>query len=53
MIKKMTGSIGSCGDVESHGVIFASGVHPHGASAQDSQSQAQEELDSVASAVQD
>ena len=36
----VTGSIGSRGGFNSHGVIFASGVHQHGASAQDSSSHA-------------
>ena len=44
---------GAGGGPDSHGTVFASGVHRHGTSAQDSPSQAREELKSVASAVQD
>lgn len=43
---------GPGGGTDSHGAIFASGVHRHGTSAQPSQG-AREELKTVASAVQD
>jgi putative transposase len=42
---------GPGGGADSHGAGFASGVHRHGTSAQDSLSQAREEFKSVASAV--
>ena len=44
---------GAGGGPDSHGAIFASGVYRHGTSAQGSQDQAREELNSVASAVPD
>ena len=44
---------GAGGDPDSHGAIFASGIHRHGTSAQGSQDRAREELNSVASAVPD
>ncbi|MFC7115933.1 zinc ribbon domain-containing protein [Natronoarchaeum sp. GCM10025703] len=53
-VKKMRrAASGAGGGPDSHGAIYASGVHRHGTSAQDSQSQAREELKTVASAVQD
>jgi len=53
-VKKMRrAASGPGGGTDSHGAVFASGVHRHGMSAQDSQSQAREELKTVASAVQD
>jgi len=42
---------GAGGGPDSHGAVFASGVDRHGTSARDSQSQAREELKTVASAV--
>jgi putative transposase len=42
---------GAGGGPDSHGATVASGVHRHGTSAQDSSSQAREELKTVASAV--
>lgn len=44
---------GAGGGPDSHGAVSASGVDRHGTSAQDSSSQAREELKSVASSVQD
>ncbi len=44
---------GPGGGADSHGAIFAPGVHRHGTSAQDSPGQAREEFKSVASAVQE
>lgn len=40
---------GLCEEADAHGAVFASGVHRHGKSAQDSQSQARAELKTVAS----
>ncbi|SEH18117.1 transposase, IS605 OrfB family, central region [Natronorubrum sediminis] len=39
---------GLCEEADSHGAVFASGVYRHGTSARDSQSQAREELKTVA-----
>ncbi|WP_255191287.1 transposase [Natronobeatus ordinarius] len=39
---------GLCEEADSHGAVFASGVYRHGKSARDSQSQAREELKTVA-----
>ena len=54
MVKKVRrAASGAGGGPDSHGTVFASGVHRHGTSARDSSSQAREELKTVASAVQD
>ena len=54
MVKKVRrAASGAGGGPDSHGAIFASGVHRHGTSGQGSLSQAREELKTVASAVQD